>query len=446
MNILITNKILITGASQEVKSTIKNSLTIRNPLFYKMLNMGKIKALYNVPEFFKYYNEADNTLIVGRGVKEKLFKYLKSKDIDYDVKKSLCGEKIKSIPNGKFTPRSYQIGDIERIAKNKNGIIRLGTGYGKTPIACALIGKLGRTTLYIVPRTHLLKQFSKEFYKMYGFKPAVIQGKEIKRGEVTVATIQTLVRRPEILQKIKNKFGMIIVDECHTFITEKRLAVIQSFNPKYLYGMTATPRRTDEQGEAIFFTFGEIIIDKELKRTLPEVKLVYSNANIRMNEYADMIYEQVSNEIRNKLIADITINELKEGRKIMILTKRIQHYKLIKELLPDEGVYMISSAEKQDRRLKLMEQLREGKKDFSVIIGTYSMLSHGTDIPALDTLIFAGDLRSDVLTEQSSGRILRLFGDKKDPKIIDIVDNLNPILFNQAKDRIKFYRKQKWLT
>jgi superfamily II DNA or RNA helicase len=72
------------------------------------------------------------------------------------------------------------------------------------------------------------------------------------------------------------------------------------------------------------------------------------------------------------------------------------------------------------------------------------MLSTGTDIPALDTLIFAGDLRSDVLQEQSAGRILRLFRDKQHPKIIDFVDNKTGILNHQGKARIRWYKKQGW--
>jgi len=445
MKILITNKIAIANAPQQVKSTIKNSLTIKNPLYYKLINMGRIKALYNVPEFFKYYTEIGNVLIVGRGVEKRLFKYLKKENYKYEVKRQVCKTKAKEKFNQRFRPRKYQEGNVDSISKHKNGVIRLGTGYGKTPISCALIGKLKGTTLYIVPRTHLLKQFVEEFTKIQGFKPSVIQGNKTEVGEVTVATIQTLQQRPEITEKIKNKFNVVIVDECHTFITDKRLNIIQQFNPEYLYGLTATPRRTDKQGEAIFHTFGGIIIDKDLPRKAPAIQGVYSNLPIQMNEYAAMIDEQIRNSTRNELIADLVKAELKDGRKIMILTKRIEHYKLIKNLLSCDGIYMISSSEKQEERLRIMGELRKGKKDFNIILGTYSMLSHGTDIPALDTLVFAGDLRSDVLAEQSAGRILRLFGDKKDPKIIDIIDNQNHILFNQARERLGFYKRQRWL-
>ena len=159
-----------------------------------------------------------------------------------------------------------------------------------------------------------------------------------------------------------------------------------------------------------------------------------------------MITKQVEDKGRNLLIADIVDHEVNDGRKILILTKRIKHYEKIAELLPPEyNQFSIASKDQLKKRDELLHELRENKREFDVILGTYSMLSTGTDIPVLDTLIFAGDLRSDVLQEQSAGRVLRLFGDKQHPKIIDIIDNKNGILNHQAISRIRFYKRQEWL-
>jgi superfamily II DNA or RNA helicase len=328
---------------------------------------------------------------------------------------------------------------------DKCGVIKLGTGFGKTIMALEIIRKLQLTALIIVPRVSILNQFKQELKKYYDYEAGIIQGKTWDIKEITIASMATLRRQnnSRILQK---RFSVVFSDEVHTNISDKGISVIQSFNPKFLYGLTATARRTDEQSEAIFFTFGNIIIDRVLPQKAPKVQVVKSNANIEVSiDYHEMILDQTENEERNKLIVKLSMEELKTNRKILILTKRIEHYKKISGFFDDKvKVFEVSSDTKQSERDELLTKLRNNEIDYDVILGTYSMLSTGVDCPSLDTLIFAGDIKSDVLAEQSIGRILRLFEGKSDPKIIDIDDNLNPMLHRQFLERRKFYNKNNW--
>lgn len=423
--------------------------------------MGNQRALYNVPENFHYYHEFGEYLFIGRGMEQRLTNYLNKHGIfcafDYQISRAEPRRRY----TAEITPRAYQEGDVEQIVKHSCGVIRLGTGYGKTVIACQVIQSLQRRTLIIVPRTHLVEQFRKEIKKWFGLEAGIIQGERIEDRDISIASVQTLVRNPKIASELNNKFGLVLVDECHGAITDKQLEVIQTFCPQYLYGLTATPRRTDKQGDAIFFTFGDIIIDKDLPRGTPKVVTVPCHEHIEMDEYSEIIKSQVENKERNQLIIHHILNELQANRKILVLTKRVAHYELISHQLESiqHGIgdkirvgannkiriHEISSATNAKDRLALLDSLRNGDQAFDVILGTYSMLATGTDIPALDTLIFAGDLRSDVLQEQSVGRILRLFGDKAEPKIIDIIDYGNKILYNQGRERSKFYKKMNWL-
>ena len=107
-------------------------------------------------------------------------------------------------------------------------------------------------------------------------------------------------------------------------------------------------------------------------------------------------------------------------------------------------IHTISSNTPQKERDILLTKLRNNEEDFDIILGTFSMLSTGVDIPSLDTLVIAGDLKSSVLTEQSSGRILRMFSGKKNPKVVDLDDNLNPMLHRQALERKRFYKENNW--
>lgn len=427
---------------------LQTTLTIPNPLYYRLVRMGKTRALYNVPKDFRYWHKLPNEgMVVGRGMYDRIQAYCAKWKIDIENVDTTIDAPLPA-PMALFRkPRQYQEGDVEHIAQRRNGVLKLGTGYGKTYIALALIQKLQQQTLIIVPRTHLVQQFAEECKATLGWKPAIMQGNTIETGIITIASIQTLQRRRQWINENRDRFGCVIVDEAHGFITESRMAVIQSFRPKYLYGMSATPRRTDEQSKAIFFLFGDQLIDKSLPKTAPQVEMVPTNVKIPMDEYPTMIDTQVQNHDRNALIRDRVFDEYTKYRRILILTKRVAHAKLLEEELEGRGVptLLIESSTSVKKRNALLKQLRENTVDIDVLLGTFSLLATGTDIPALDTLVFAGDLKSDVLQEQSAGRILRLFGDKQHPLIIDFVDNLNPILNHQAKARRKFYLDQHWL-
>jgi superfamily II DNA or RNA helicase len=414
--------------------------------------MGNTRALYNVPEHFKYYHQDGPYLFIGRGMERRLLAYLEKNGIHIHLEYQVSREQPRRAFVAEIPSRPYQVGDAEQIIKHKGGVVRLGTGYGKTVIACQIIRALNRRTLIIVPRTHLVKQFEGEIKKWFNFRAGIIQGQRAEDLDISIASIQTLVRNPGLVSDLNKRFGLVIVDECHGSITDKQLDVIQTFCPEYLYGLTATPRRTDKQGDAIFFTFGDIVIDKDLPRATPEVQIIPFHGHIMLDEYASMIGQQIADPERNLLIINAILHEHQAGRKILVLTKRVEHYTTLANVLRRQvagrkqlRVHEISSQTNAADRARILEALRGGSQDFDVILGTYSMLATGTDVPALDTLIFAGDLRSDVLQEQSAGRILRIFGDKERPRIIDVADVGNKILANQARERQRFYSHMGWL-
>ena len=361
-------------------------------------------------------------------------------NIKYDLTDINLSEPLKF--NGEL--RDYQVGIVDEILEaGNNGVIKLGTGFGKTLIACEIIRKLNKTALIIVPRVSLLTQFKDTLKEFYNYEAGIIQGQTRIFKDITVASISSLKKGD--IDKLSES-SIVIMDEAHTAISNKRLGIIQSFNPKYLYALTATPARSDGQGDAIFFTFGKVLINKALPQEKPQVQIVKSDAEIEVShEYHEMIDEMVENVNRNFLIARLAESEAENGRKILILTKRIEHYSNITRLIEgDYKIHCISSDMKQSERDELLTKLRNNEQVFDIILGTYSMLSTGVDIPALDTIIFAGDLKSDVLAEQSIGRILRIFKGKQHPKVIDIDDNLNGILHRQHLARRKFYKDNEW--
>ena len=139
----------------------------------------------------------------------------------------------------------------------------------------------------------------------------------------------------------------------------------------------------------------------------------------------------------DKIIDEIEVY-LKEGRKILLLSDRRDHLKIIHSILSMSetytcGYYLGGMKEKDLQETE--------KKD--VILGTFSMASEGFDCRyPLDTIILASP-KSNI--EQAVGRILRQ--DEKDrkfvPLVIDIVDNFS-LFAKQKLKRIAFYKKNKY--
>ena len=429
-----------------MKKAIKHQLKLRNPTYEQAIRTNP-RARYVLSEYIKYYRETQHgCLILGRGNEGAIRTY--ADRINHEIKTIDCRhEQPCTTPiTTSITLRDYQRGVVSAALHKDSGMLRLDTGFGKTIIGIELIGRLRQRTLIIVPKLDLLNQWIHEIKQWTDIKTVgVIQGKNVDIQDITVATVQSLGKQIDRGTLSRTSFGCVLVDECHGFTTPKRRVLLESIPSRHCYGLTATARRSDGQGEALRWIFGDVLVDRKLPRATPTIRLAKYHGHIMMQEYADMITEQVEDTDRNLFITNIVQTEINKGRKILVLTKRVNHYEQIAEGLDADGIIPFGSGQKKKERDELLRSLRKGTREYSCILGTFNLLSTGIDIPSLDTLIIAGDLKSDVLSEQSVGRVLRLFEGKDDPVVIDVQDQGNPILRRQASIREQFYKDQGWI-
>ena len=141
---------------------------------------------------------------------------------------------------------------------------------------------------------------------------------------------------------------------------------------------------------------------------------------------------------------DLIINEIKEnleeGRKILLLSDRREHLKLMKEKIDalNPGVwssgFFLGGMKKKDR---------EESEEKNVILATFQMASEGFDCKhPLHTLIMTSP-KSNI--EQAVGRILRQQASERVfvPKVIDIWDQFS-LFKRQGDKRLAFYKKNKY--
>jgi superfamily II DNA or RNA helicase len=437
--IIASNKITIRKAPLQMLESIKRKLTIPNPLYWKKKRMG----LWVSPkdQFYTYFSQPDpDTLVVPRGLLGRIRKFFPDVKVEEDF--------ISLQLTSKFAPvelRDYQKAIMSHFIAEKptEGIFSLSVGSGKTIIAMEIIRNLGLTGTVLVNTSVIQDQFTEEMKKHWGYEPGIINGKEKTIKEVTVANIASLYDNPELLKQLIDNTSILIYDECHTALSDKRTEVVEQFKPKHIFGLSGTVAREDGQGPAIPFYFGNVIEEYEATMICPTVEVVDPREFIPVCvNYHEMIDKMVENDSRNTLIAGLAAGEALQGRKVLVLTKRVEHYQNIRAKLPGGDTILMAESDDGELGFKL-QQLRENKMDFSIILGTFSLLSTGFSIEKLDVLIIAGDLKSEVLTMQSSGRVLRLLKDKT-AKIIDIFDSQNGIFRRQHLARRKLYEKKGW--
>jgi superfamily II DNA or RNA helicase len=135
---------------------------------------------------------------------------------------------------------------------------------------------------------------------------------------------------------------------------------------------------------------------------------------------------------RNNMIGRLTAMAYAKDRKIVVFCDTLDHIEAVMAQFRKNGIPATDCARYIGG---LSEGVREAAKTRRVLAATWKMFDRGTDIPALDTCIF-GTPKSDVV--QAAGRILRKFKGKKEPLILDLVDE-SRIFQAYARTRGRWY-------
>ncbi len=217
--------------------------------------------------------------------------------------------------NNKFPPRPYQQECVKAIENNNIGLIHAPTGSGKTNIMAYIINHLQLRTLVIVPAVDLVKQTKDRFIAMFGSDTQIgaIDGETRNKKaqiqkDILISTWQSL-KRNDLLENIKGKHDMLIVDECHHSSAAVLSKIISNLKPycKNIYGVSATPYRSQESdNEKMLSLFGNKILHQvEVEELYEQNFLVRPQINI-INTYNYGLNQlAVENFIKNNILKKI---------------------------------------------------------------------------------------------------------------------------------------------
>jgi superfamily II DNA or RNA helicase len=456
--VVIKNKATVAGINETQRRIIKEMLTIPNPKYTQVVNLGK--SVFGLEKNLFFYEEHADSIDVPVGFVPELLDFLPV------APKDLIDGRFEAPPivnwkfNGKLRP--YQEKAVVAMMDKTIGVVQAPTGSGKTVMIVDYVIRRKQPTLVMVNTIELANQMIKNFVKFTNKKEDDIgfigSGIWKVRG-ITICILQTMCRLSKTeFRFLSNSFGQIIVDETHIIPARTFYDVIKNLDAKYKFGLSATPERDDGLTPVIHWATGPTICevtlndvkDKIVIPTVRKIKTTYYFPLWSSDEYAMMVDDLIDDGDRNKLILE-TVDEYK-GKQIVILTTRVKHAIFLAEQLRKKKYkadYLVSrtphptkrdkfKAMPKKQRAAVIDNLNNGKT--KIVVSTFSLFSTGIDIVGLEVLLLAGPTRSKVKLKQSIGRIMRKSSKKKAPEIVDFQDTQVDLLKGQAYARNSIYK------
>lgn len=399
-------------------------------------------------------DEEGDIVSLPRGFLQTLVTFLEdnrvANTVRFDVPKF---EKVDFKSQIELTPAQIPI--VDQALAQEQGVIVAPSGSGKTIIGLELISRRQLPALILVHRKQLLDQWVERIQTFLSITKAHIgqySGTKKKLGkQITIGLLQSLARKSD-LAELRDKFGTIIVDECHHIPAATFREVIAQLNPKYIYGLTATPKRKHNDEKLIYAYIGNIIAQMEasdiapvshLPHQSPEVLIRTTNLFVPFKfstDHFQLLAKVVCfDTTRNQMIIEDILNQISENKRILVLSERKEHLEILAMYLKGKcETIVISGDDSAPKRKSKLKQIESGH--YQVILSTGQFFGEGLDIGNISCLVLAFPFSFEGKLVQYIGRLRDIGGQKT---IVDYRDEKILFLDKQYKQRVRYYKKLK---
>ena len=473
VRIVLADRIYIdsSGMSNKTKRQLRRMATFSNKQYFQ--NQAMDMPNYDESRFIYLGSDEGKYIVLPRGLREEILKKFDNAGISYKIEdKRTKGRELNISFKGEL--RESQIPAVETMLENETGILHAATAFGKTVVCCDMIARRGISTLILVDRADLMNQWIKRLEEFLDIDEELPEyqtktGRTRKRkslignlqgahdtltGIVDVAMIRSLKKKDEFHPKLK-EYAQVYFDECHHAASDSAIEVLQEINAKYVYGVTATPKRGDGKEKINEFLLGPIRYRFTAKDRAEEQNidhLVYPRFtrtvkphHLSKTPYGNDAYELIrNNDVRDEQIIRDVADCVQAGRTPVVLTKYVDHAKKLSERLKtyaDRLILLTGANGTKVRRAQVKELNEVDDSDSLILVGTGSLLGEGFDFPRLDTLFMATPVSGENVVEQYVGRLNRDYDGKENVIVYDYVDSHIPKFDKMYAARLKAYKK-----
>ena len=473
VRIVLADRIYIdsSGMSNKTKRQLRRMATFSNKQYFQ--NQAMDMPNYDESRFIYLGSDEGKYIVLPRGLREDIQKKFDNAGIRYKIEdKRTQGRELNISFKGEL--RESQIPAVETMLENETGILHAATAFGKTVVCCDMIARRGISTLILVDRADLMNQWIKRLDEFLDIDEELPEyqtktGRTRKRkslignlqgahdtltGIVDVAMIRSLKKKDGFHPMLK-EYAQVYFDECHHAASESAIEVLQEINAKYVYGVTATPKRGDGKEKINEFLLGPIRYRFTAKDRAEEQNidhLVYPRFtrtvkphHLSKTPYGNDAYELIrNNDVRDEQIIRDVADCVQAGRTPVVLTKYVDHAKKLSERLKtyaDRLILLTGANGTKVRRAQVKELNEVDDSDSLILVGTGSLLGEGFDFPRLDTLFMATPVSGENVVEQYVGRLNRDYDGKENVIVYDYVDSHIPKFDKMYAARLKAYKK-----
>ena len=421
----------------------------QNPEFYKAQAMRM--SVWDKPRVIGNAENYPEHIALPRGCHDAVLDLLRDNGITCDLRDERFDGSPIDVP---FvgTLRLDQEAAVAAMLNHDTGVLCAPTAFGKTVTAAAMIARRGVTTLVLVHRTELLKQWQERLQAFLGVGKGEVGtiggGKAKPTGKIDIAVMQSISRQGKVNPLVYN-YGQVIVDECHHVGAVTFDAILKSAKAKFVLGLTATPVRRDGLQPIIFMQCGPIRYKAAKPAGMPhDLEVLPRSRLTRINlptdaGIQDIFGHLVNDQARTEAIAAEVRDAVGQGRKVLVLTERTEHLDAINAALHGllSALFVLHGRMSTKQRRALVADLDALPPEAPrVLLSTGKLVGEGFDHPPLDTLVLTMPVSWKGTLQQYAGRLHREHATKTDVRIIDFVDAGHPALMRMWEKRQRGYR------
>lgn len=471
LHMVLSNGVYIDALNlmPRIQNQIRSLAAFDNPEYYKNKRLG----YSNYYTFSTVYlgKDIDGYIQIPRGLRESIFQECEKAGISVDVSDQReTGHPIRVTFKGDL--RTRQELAAENLLSYPDGVLSAATAFGKTVVCSYLIAERKVNTLILLQSKDLLDQWVDELNKFLEIKEEPPEyetktgkkkkgdcvigvlhgGKHALTGIIDVAMVGSLYSRGKFNERI-NSYGMVIMDECHHAASRTSMEILQKVNAKYVYGVSATPKRGDSLDRIIYMLLGPLrhrytALERAQEQGIghyfiPRYTRVVDNEESR--DDINKAYSLIStSRVRNEMIVKDVIACVARKHTPIILTRFKEHAKLLFDILKDEAdhVFLLYGDNSDKENAEIRVRLKNiPENDSLILVATGQKIGEGFDFPRLDVLMLAAPVSFEGRLEQYVGRLNRDYSGKDAVYVYDYVDSHVRFFDKMYAKRLRTYKK-----